>query len=140
MLRPTAAKTVTQYLAAIDEPRKSQVRKLHDAIRKAVPQLEPSIQNDMIGYGTYHYRYATGREGDCPIIALASNKSSISVYVSAAVDGEYVAEKNRALLPKAKIGKSCIRFNKLEDIDLGALGRIVKEGARAMKPTAPRRA
>lgn len=133
MLKPVGAKTVTQYLAAIDEPRKSQMKRLHDAIRKAVPRLEPSIQMGVIGYGTYHYRYASGREGDCPVIGLASNKSSISVYVFARVDGQYVAEKNRGLLPKAKIGKSCIRFNKLADIDLVVLGRIVKEGARAMK-------
>jgi len=134
MLKPVGAKTVTQYLAAIDEPRKSQMKRLHDVIRKALPRLEPSIQMGMIGYGTYTYRYASGREGDCPVIGLASNKGSISVYVSATVDGQYVAEKSRRLLPKAKIGKSCIRFNKLEDIDLVVLGRIVKEGARAMKP------
>jgi len=87
----------------------------------------------MIGYGTYHYRYASGREGDCAIIGLASNKNYISVYVMGTSEGEYVAEKNRGLVPKADVGKSCIRFKKLEDIDPAALGKIVKEGARAMK-------
>ena len=46
-------------------------------IRKAVPKLKPSIQYGKTGYGTYRYKYANGREGDAPIIAMASQKGYI---------------------------------------------------------------
>ena len=136
MFKSEGAKTITQYLAAMDEPRKSQIKKVHETIKKAVPGLKPSMQSGMIGYGTYHYRYESGREGDCPVIGLASNKSYISVYVMGTLGGRYVAEMHRDKLPKASIGKSCIRFRKVEDIDLAVLSKVVKEGARALQTMA----
>jgi hypothetical protein len=132
MIKPAGATTIEDYLDQIDEPRKSEIQALHGLIRKAIPKLEPSIQSGMIGYGTYHYKYASGREGDSPVVALASQKSYISVYVCAANPDGYVAEKNRAELAPASVGKSCIRFKKLADIDQKTLIKVIKEGARVM--------
>jgi hypothetical protein len=89
----------------------------------------------MIGYGSYHYKYASGREGDWPVISLASRKNYISVYVCGAEGGEYVAERRKEELPKASVGKSCIRFKRVSDIDLKALESIIKEGARMIAKT-----
>jgi hypothetical protein len=136
MLKPAAAKTPEDYIEQIDEPRRSDIHALHTMIAKAVPKLAPSIQSGMIGYGTYHYKYASGREGDCAIISLASQKNYISVYIGATENGEYVAEKHKAELPKASIGKSCIRFKKLTDIDLKVLEKLVKLGAKVMAKSA----
>lgn len=141
-VKPVNAATPEEYLDQIDEPRKSEMLRLHALIRKAVPKLAPAMNAGMIGYGSYHYKYASGREGDWPIIALASNKQYISVYVCAA-DGEmYVAERYKDELPKASIGKSCIRFKRISDIDLDVLEGIVKTGARLMtaKPAKAKRA
>jgi hypothetical protein len=135
-MKPAGAKTISQYFAQIEEPRRSDVKALHDMIVKAVPKLKPSIQVGMIGYGTYHFKYASGREGDWPIIALASQKSYISVYVCASERGEYVAEKHKQEMPKASVGKSCIRFKRLSDIDLKTLEKVIKIGARVMSKTA----
>ncbi len=132
MIKPKGATSVEEYFAQIEEPRLSHMKALHQLIRKAVPKLKSSIQMGMIGYGTYHYKYASGREGDAPIIALASQKQYISVYVSAAEGGKYVAESYKRQLPKASIGKSCIRFKKLEDIDLEVLAQVVRQGAEVM--------
>jgi hypothetical protein len=131
--KPVDAATPEEYIARLAEPRRSEVQRLHDVIREAVPELQPSIAAGMIGYGTYRYRYATGREGEWPVIAMASNKQSISVYISAVKDGQYVAESRRAELPRASIGKSCIRIKRTSDIDLDVLASIVKEGADAAK-------
>jgi hypothetical protein len=136
MLKPAGAKTPEDYIEQIEEPRRSDIRALHAMIAKAVPKLAPSIQSGMIGYGSYHYKYASGREGDCAIIALASQKSYISVYITASENGEYVAEKHKAELPKASIGKSCIRFKKLAEIDLKVLEKLVKLGAKVMAKSA----
>lgn len=122
--------TPEQYIAALPEPRRGQIQQLHDLIRSAAPDLEPHMRSGMIAYGTYHYRYPSGREGDWFVVGLASNKRYISVYISATTDDGYLAEQNRHRLPNADIGKSCIRIKTPDDIDLTALADIVSEGAR----------
>lgn len=131
MFKPTKAKTPAEYIKLIDEPRKGEIQTLHDFIQKTVPSLKPHILSGMIGYGSYHYKYASGREGDWALIALASQKNYISVYVCAIVDGKYLAEQFKKQFPKASIGKSCIRFKHLKDIDLKVLGEILKKAKAA---------
>ena len=57
------AATHEEYIEALPEPRRSDIRRLHELIRATVPQLEPTMEFHILGYGTYHYRYASGREG-----------------------------------------------------------------------------
>lgn len=121
------AKTPEEYISMIDEPRKGEIQNLHNLIRKTVPDLKPYMQSGMIGYGKYQYKYSSGREGEWFLIGLASNKSYISIYACSAYDNGYVAEKYKNDLPKASIGKSCIRFKKVEDIDLDVLKNILLE-------------
>lgn len=125
MFKPTLAKTPEEYLLAIEESRRTDVKTIHELILKIVPDLKPHIVSGMIGYGTYHYRYESGREGDWSLVLLASQKNYISVYVCAVVEGKYLAESYMDKLPKASIGKSCIRFKKLSDIDLDVLKEII---------------
>jgi len=68
----------------------------------------------MLGDGAYHYKYASGREGDTAVVSLASQKNHISVYMCATEDDEYLAEKNKERLGKVSVGRSCIRFADLE--------------------------
>jgi len=118
---------------------------IHRAARGAAPRLDLEVARadpksragaraarglGNLGYGTYHYVYASGREGDWPILALASRKAAISLYACAAVDGRYVAEDFRDRLPKADIGKSCVRIKKLEDVDLDVLDELVRRAAQ----------
>ncbi len=131
MFKPTTAKTPEEYISLIDEPRRSEIRELHELIQKTVPKLKPHILAGMIGYGTYHYQYASGREGDWSIIALASQKNYISVYVCASDGKEYVAEKYKSKLPKANIGKSCIRFKHISDLDLKILQEVIRAGEKS---------
>ena len=133
MLDPKTASTPEEYIARLDEPRSGQIRALHDLIRATVPNLEPHIEAGMIGYGRYHYRYATGREGDWFVVGLASNKNYISLYVSGVADGQYVAESYKDRLPRANIGKSCVRFRKMEDLDTNTLRNLLQEGAQAIR-------
>lgn len=135
MFKPSSAKSVEEYLSLIEEPRRSEIIKLHKFIKKAVPDLKPHFASNMIGHGEFHYKQSlpakagkskSGREGDWPIIALASQKNYISVYVCAVKDGKYIAEWYKDQLPKASIGKSCIRFKKVADIDLKVLEKVLK--------------
>ena len=132
---PNEATTPQGYIEALEEPRRSQLMRLHDFIRTTVPELVPFMERPgLIGYGSYHYRYATGREGDSAIIGLSSRKNYISVYATGGDGHQYVAEMYKEQLPKADIGKSCIRFKRVEDIDLDVLGKILKESESIMAP------
>jgi Domain of unknown function (DU1801) len=131
------AATHEDYIERLAEPRRREIRALHDLIRRTVPQLEPTMDFGMLGYGKYHYRYPSGREGDWMLVAVASNKNYISLYVTAAApDGGYLAETYKEQLPKASIGKSCIRFKRLGDVDQEVLERLLRNVAEVGAPSA----
>lgn len=130
MNKPIQATSVQDYINQIDAPRKQDIQALHALISKTLPTLPVSLQSNMIGYGTYHYRYATGREGDAPIIALASQKNYISIYAHAVTkEGKYVAEAYADRLGNVNVGKSCIRFKHFRDINTDVLMELLKETA-----------
>lgn len=130
MYGSSKAKTPAQYLAAVHEPWKKDVNALHKLIRKAAPKLVPFMLGGMLGYGKFHYKGRSGREGDWAVIALASQKHYISLYVCA-IDGDrYVAERFKNELPKASIGKSCVRFKRLADLDLKVVETMIKRAAK----------
>lgn len=130
MFKPTKATTPEAYIAAIPEPRRQDVETIHALIQKIAPELTPHILSGMIGYGTYHYRYASGKEGDWSLIALASQKNYLSIYICALENGNYIAEQYKEKLPKANIGKSCIRFKTVGDIDLSILKEIIQKAQK----------
>ena len=130
MFKPNTAVNPDDYMSKIDEPRRSEIQKLHDLIQKTVPKLEPFMISGMIGYGKFHYKSKSGRQGDWCTVALASQKNYISVYICSLKDGQYIAEKYKDQLPKANIGKSCIRFKKTEDIDIDVLTTILREAEK----------
>ena len=128
-IKPVDPKDPEDYLAQIDEPRRSDIEALDKLIRKEGPNLKRQLAYGMLAYGSIRYRSKTGREGDWFVVALASQKRYISLYVSCATEDGYVAESYRDLLPKADIGKSCVRFKRLSDVDEGVLRVLVREAA-----------
>jgi hypothetical protein len=131
------AATHDEYIERLAEPRRSEVRALHELIRRSVPQLEPTMEFGMLGYGKFHYKYPSGREGEWMLVAVASNKNYISLYVTpAAPDGGYLAERYKEQLPKGSIGKSCIRFKRLGDVDQDVLERLLRRVAELGAPSA----
>ena len=122
--------TPEAFIAALEEPRRADIQRLHDLIRAALPELEPGVASGMLGYGPFHYRYASGREGDAFRIAVASRKGGISVYVLAMADGQYVAERHAARLGKVSVGKSCVRFKRTDHVDLEAFEALLADAGR----------
>lgn len=119
--------TPEEYLAALDEPRRTDIATLHDRIRSVAPGLTSGTQRGFLTYGGYHYKYGSGREGDWFALGLASNKQYISLYAPPNVDLEgYVAR-----LPKANLGRGCIRFKRVADVDLEVVDEIVRKAAEA---------
>jgi len=86
----------------------------------------PSI----IGYGRYHYKYDSGREGDSLMTGFSPRKTALTCYI---MPGYRDMSEKLARLGKHKIGKSCLYINKLADIDMDVLEEIVLDGIAYMR-------
>ncbi len=86
----------------------------------------PSI----IGFGRYHYKYETGREGESMITGFSPRKANLVIYIMPGYQNQDAA---LAKLGKHKIGKSCLYINKLADVDLDVLADMVKNGVAYMQ-------
>lgn len=130
MFKPSKATSVKEYIDALPEERKKAIVFLHEFIQKVSPKLKSHFAYNMLGYGAFKYKNYKKDVIDWPIVALASQKHYISVYVCAVEDGEYLAEKYKAKLGKVSVGKSCIRFKKLEDVNLPELKKVLQKAAK----------
>lgn len=132
---PKALPTLAEFLAALPADRRVTMTTVHKAIRKAVPKLAPAMMSGMggplIAYGKYHYKSASGREGDWFLIGLAAGKSGYALHICAGGKDGYLVEKNAAKLGKVKTGRSCINFKKLEDLKLDVAMGLVKRAAKS---------
>jgi hypothetical protein len=133
---PQALPTLAEFLAALPADRRDTMTTVHQAIRKAVPKLAPAVVSGMgssplIGYGRYRYKSASGREGEWFLIGLAAGKSYYSLHICAGGKDGYLVEQHAAKLGKVKTGRSCINFNKLEDLKLDVAMTLVKQAAKS---------
>lgn len=131
MFKPVKAKSVVEYFKMLPLERKVPMEFLHKFIQKAVPKLKPVFVYNMPGYGTFKYTNHKKEVLDWPIIGLASQKNYISIYICAVDKGEYIAEKYKKELGKVSVGKSCIRFKKIEDLNLKTLEKVIKLAAKS---------
>ena len=131
-MKPT---TPAQYIASLPADRRATMDAVHQAIRKAAPKLAPYLTSGMgpsplIGYGKYHYKSASGREGDWFLVGLTAGKSGYALHICAASKDGYLVEKHAAKLGKVKTGRSCINVKKLADLKLGVAMGLVKQAAK----------
>lgn len=114
-IKPVNPKDPEDYISQIDVPeRRADIEALDRMIR------EEGAQDPRIEYGMLVYE---------PLAALASQKQYISLYVDCSDEAGYVAERYRDRLAKADIGKSCVRFKRLSDLDEEALRSLLREAA-----------
>ena len=133
---PKTLPTIAEFLAALPDDRRDTVTTLHKAIRKAVPKLAPEMMSGMgpspiIGYGKYHYKSASGREGDWFLIGLCAGKGNYSLHICVGDKDGYLVERNASKLGKVKTGRSCINFKKLEDLKLDVAMALVKQAVKS---------
>lgn len=129
MFKGVKATSVQEYLDQVPEERKDIINFLHQFIQKAAPKLKPHFAYNMLGYGSFDYVNYKKEQIKWPIVALANQKSYVSVYVCALKDGQYLAETYAKELGKVNVGKSCIRIKKLDDINLDVLEKVIKAAA-----------
>lgn len=126
MFKPIKAKTIKEYKDALPPDRREIVEFLDALIQKTAPSLKPNFHTNMLGYGLFPYKNSKKEMMEWPIISLASQKNYISLYVCAVKDGKYIAEMHEKELGKVSVGRSCIRFKKIEDVNLDILKKVIK--------------
>lgn len=136
--RAAVPKTPGEYLATLPEGQRTDARRLHGLIRKTAPSLKPFVDSGGIGYGPMHVRYASGREVDWMAVGLAGRKRGLALHVMLPADGSPMPELRKERFPKGDVGKSCVRFRKLSDLDERALVSLVRAAVRAKKTWASR--
>lgn len=113
------------YIAGLDDVRRPQIEALDARIRAVAPTLERHMTSGLLSYGHYSYRYASGREGEWMVLGIAPNKAYISLYA-----GPIQVESFAPRLPKANVGKGCIRFKRVSDVDLDVIDEVIRASAR----------
>ena len=117
--------SVEKFLNAVEPDRKREDSFTILEMMKEITGEEPSMWGEnMIGFGSYHYTYASGREGDWFVTGFSPRKQSLTLYLM------YGFEKFGDLLEKLgrhKIGKACLYINKLEDVDQKVLKQLIKK-------------
>lgn len=126
MFKASSTNSIKEYIESLPADRAEAIKFLHNFIQKNSPSLNSFFANNMLGYGKFKYKNYKKEIIDWPIVALANQKNYISIYICSLQDGQYIAEKYKNELGKVSVGKSCIRFKKIEDINLKTLGKILK--------------
>lgn len=107
------------------------VAKMMQQVTKAKPKMWGSA---IVGFGNYHYKYASGREGDWMLVAFSPRKQNLTLYITAGFDGR---EDLMMKLGKHKTGKGCLYINKLSDIDTTVLKALIQKSVEHMQKTNP---
>lgn len=130
MFKPVGVDNREDYINALNAERKDIIVFLDKLIQKTVPALKPYFAYNMLGYGAFDYKNYKKETIKWPVIALASQKNYISLYVCAILDGKYLAEDYKDRLGKVSVGKSCIRFKRLDDLNIEVLKELLIEAAK----------
>jgi hypothetical protein len=122
--------SVERYLAAIkDASRRKDCEALCALMSKATKHPAAMWGTAIVGFGSYHYVYESGREGDMPLVGFSSRKGDISVYGL----GNVLREEPHPELGKHKMGKGCLYIRALSDIDLKQLAKLVARSVAARR-------
>ena len=121
---------VKDFLNQIPDPDRRQdclaIAKLMEEITGEKPKMwGPSI----VGFGSYHYKYASGREGDWPVTGFSPRKKDLTLYIMAGFDKHDELMKQ---LGKHSVGKSCLYIKRLSDIHIPTLKKLIKASVKQL--------
>jgi len=124
---------VDEFIKSVkDEQKRVDCFKIVDIMQKAT-KAEPKMWGtSIVGFGTYHYKYASGREGDWMLIGFSPRKQNLTLYIMSGFD-EYASLLSK--LGKHSKGKSCLYIKRLEDIDMKVLKELITKSVKHMQQT-----
>ena len=128
--KPTK-QSVTEFLNRISDPERRAdclaIAKIMEELTGAQPQMWGS---SIVGFGSYHYKYASGREGDWPLTGFSSRKQDVTLYLMMGFD-KYETLMNQ--LGKHKTGKSCLYIKRLSDVHVPTLKKLLAASLKDLK-------
>ncbi len=123
--------SVTAFINGIeDKQKRSDVRKVAAMMREATGSRARMWGANIVGFGSYHYRYDSGREGDFMITGLSPRKQALTLYV---IPGFQHFEPLMKKLGKYKTGKSCLYIKRLSDVDENVLKKLIVGSVKYMR-------
>lgn len=131
-LKTKASKaSVSAFLKSVQDVQKRKDSLEVMALMKEVTGKRPKMWGtSIVGFGSYHYRYTSGREGDWPVTGFSPRKQNLTIYI---MPGFTRYSSLMKKLGKYKTGKSCLYLKKLEDVDRKVLRRLVTRSVTDMK-------
>lgn len=113
-----------------DPPQRADARALVKLLQHATGEKPKMWGPAIIGFGAYHYKYGSGREGDMPLVAFSPRKAATVLYNLTGFEG---ADALLAKLGKHSLGKACLNIKKLTDVDHAVLQELAVKGAAAIR-------
>lgn len=139
-MAPTPNKTqetdasVEAFLAAVEpEARRADARAVCDLMARISGQPAKMWGPAIVGFGSYHYRYDSGREGEAPRVAFSPRTAALTLYIMSGHQDQALM----ARLGRYRTGKACLYLNKLSDVDQGALEQVISGCLAYMAKTYP---
>jgi len=132
--QPTPQK-VSEFIAGIEDTRKrAECRELMKLMRETTGKRAKMWGASIVGFGNYHYKYASGREGDFFLTGFSPRKQALTIYI---INGFEPHTELMQKLGKFKVGKSCLYVKTLDDIDRSILTKLVKASVAYMRKKYP---
>jgi hypothetical protein len=127
--------SVIEFIENVDSPKKREdAYRLLDIFTETTGFQAKMWGPSIIGFGSYHYKYASGHEGDAPLVGFSPRKAKISLYLTT---NERVRDDLLKELGKHTTGKMCVYVNKVADIDVEVLKEFIVESVNYLKETYP---
>lgn len=126
---------VVEFIEKVDSPKKREdAYKLLEIFEETSGFEAKMWGPSIIGFGTYHYKYATGHEGDAPLVGFSPRKAKISLYFAT---GDTEREETLKRFGKYTSGKSCVYINKVDDIDVEVLKELINQSITFLRDLYP---
>lgn len=128
-------RSVVEFIEAVENPKKREdAYKLLDLFTETSGYLAKMWGTSIIGFGSYHYKYKTGHEGDAPLVGFSPRKAKFSLYFAT---GDSKREELLMNFGKHTSGKACVYINKLQDIDIDVLKELITQSIVFLRETYP---
>lgn len=123
--------SVTEFINSIeDRQKRADARKVAAIMRRVTGKRAKMWGSSIVGYGTYHYKYESGREGDFMITGFSPRRQALTVYILA---GFRRFDTLMGKLGKYKTGKSCLYIKRLSDVDEKVLEKLIDRSVKYMR-------
>ncbi|MBN8202940.1 DUF1801 domain-containing protein [Bacillus sp. NTK034] len=127
--------SVIEFIEKVESPKKREdAYKLLDNFTETAGYQAKMWGPSIIGFGSYHYKYATGHEGDAPLVGFSPRKAKISLYFA---PGDKKRAEMLERFGKHTTGKACVYINKISDIDVEVLKELIIQSIDFLRETYP---